>query len=223
MRDENDRAVEIVDERFEHGHRLEVEVVRRLVEEQHVRRLHEDAQEVQSAFLAARQPCDRCPLEVAGKKEALHELRRGNGRAIRERDRARGLLDVLDGAQALVQQGGLLCEIADFHRLPDRHRAARRLQAAGDEVQERRLARAVAAEDGDAVVAQDGVGEILHDRLAADLVMDVVELDDRAAEAAARETDLHRAAVEVGRLRLHLLIALDARFLLRRARLRAAP
>ena len=31
MRDEEDRAAEVVDERLEHGHRLEVEVVRRLI------------------------------------------------------------------------------------------------------------------------------------------------------------------------------------------------
>ena len=53
--------------------------------------------------------------------------------------------------------------------------------------------------------------------------MDVVELDDRAAEAAAREADFHRAAVEIRRLRLDLFVALDARFLLCRARLCAAP
>ena len=50
----------------------------------------------------------------------------------------------------------------------------------------------------------------------------MVELDDRTAEAAARETDLDRAAVEIDLLVLDLFIALDAGPLLRRAGLCAA-
>ena len=81
----------------------------------------------------------------------------------------------------------------------------------------------MSAEDRDAVMAQHRVREIFHDGLPIDLIMDVVELDDRAAETAAREADFHRAAVEIRRLRLDLFVALDACFLLCRARLCAAP
>ena len=50
----------------------------------------------------------------------------------------------------------------------------------------------------------------------------MVELDDGTPEAAAREPDLDRAAVEVDLLVLDLLVALDAGTLLRRAGLCAA-
>ena len=134
----------------------------------------------------------------------------------------RRLLDVLDGAQALIHLCGTLREIADLHRLADGDRAARRRPAPRDEVQERRLARAVAAEDGGAVMAQHRIGKVPYDGAPVRVIAHMIELDDRAAEAAALETDLHRRAVEVGRLIFHRFVARDARFLLRRARLCAA-
>ena len=57
VRDEDRGAVEVLERQLEHLHRLDVEVVRRLVEQQAVRPLQHQQQQLQPCPLAARQRC----------------------------------------------------------------------------------------------------------------------------------------------------------------------
>src|SRR5215213_8689936 len=68
-------AVQIV---FEGDEGLNVEVVRRLVQQQEVRRAHQHAQEVEPPALAAREFCYRRVLRRAVEQEPFEHLSRGD-------------------------------------------------------------------------------------------------------------------------------------------------
>ncbi len=75
MRDDDDRAVELGDERLEPREPGEVEVVRRLVEQQHVEAAEQDRRERGARGLAAGEPG-----ELAVESRAESELREHSGR-----------------------------------------------------------------------------------------------------------------------------------------------
>ena len=88
MRDEDHGGVQRLQHRLEPLERLDVEVVRRLVEQQQVGLRRERARERRARQLAAREGRER-PVEVGiGEAEPAHD-RRPPGRASRSRPRAR--------------------------------------------------------------------------------------------------------------------------------------
>ena len=123
-------------------------------------------------------------------------------------------LDVLDGPQTLVHLPGLLGEIANFHRLADGHSARGRLQPSGDNIQQGGLALPIAAQNAHPVVAKHRIGKVLDIGGAVNLVMDMLQLYDCTAQAAACQANLHLAPFQIRRLGLDLLIALDTGLLL---------
>ena len=78
VRDHEQRAGPAVEQVLERGERLDVEVVGRLVEQQHVRLGHQQAHQLQPAPLAAGQVADRRPLPLAGEAEPLEQLARAS-------------------------------------------------------------------------------------------------------------------------------------------------
>ena len=74
MADDDDDAGPVVEELLERAQRVEVEIVRRLVEQQHVGLLDQREQELQAPALAARQRADRRELRVAVEPELAHQL-----------------------------------------------------------------------------------------------------------------------------------------------------
>ena len=75
--DHDERAGPGVEQVLEHGEHLDVEVVGRLVEQQHVGPAHEQAQQLQPAALAAGEVAEPRRELVAGEAEALEQLLRG--------------------------------------------------------------------------------------------------------------------------------------------------
>ena len=73
MADDHDRAGPVLEHVLEHAQRVEVEVVGRLVEQQHVGPGAQREHELQPAPLAARQQPDRRPLGVGVEPEPLQE------------------------------------------------------------------------------------------------------------------------------------------------------
>ena len=55
--------------------RVEVQVIRRLVKDEQVGRLHEDEQELKTSSLSAREISDRCLLFFSSELEEFQELR----------------------------------------------------------------------------------------------------------------------------------------------------
>ena len=76
MADHHDDAGPVVEEVLERAQRVEVEVVGRLVEQQHVGLLDQGEQQLQPPPLAAAERADRRELGVAVEPEPLHQRSR---------------------------------------------------------------------------------------------------------------------------------------------------
>ena len=84
--DHDHRTRPAVEEVLQLGQGLDVEVVGGLVEEEHVRLVHQQPQDLQPAPLTAGQVADRRPLLLLGEAELLAELARGHLPALAEVD-----------------------------------------------------------------------------------------------------------------------------------------
>ena len=71
MADEQDGPLVLDQQRLEQFERLDVEVVGRLVQDQHVRRLGEQLRQQQPAPLAAGEVLDQAPRALGGEEEVL--------------------------------------------------------------------------------------------------------------------------------------------------------
>jgi len=72
VRDEDDRADEALERRLERLDRVDVEVVRRLVEDEQVRTAHHQEQELEARALAAAQQAVR-PAHLLVREQELHQ------------------------------------------------------------------------------------------------------------------------------------------------------
>ena len=181
---------------------LRVEVVRRLVEEKDVGVREEKPRDRDAAALAAREDADLLRPVWAAEvgHAALHEVLEVPV-VVRVDDRLeplhfRGGLGVVElAAEVLVAshhglrvrnalhnrfEDGLrvvelrlLREIADLRPLRDLHRAHEVGVETREDLEERRLARAVRADDADVRAVEEREVDVLQDRLRADLLRDV--------------------------------------------------
>ena len=127
--------------------RVRVDVVRRLVEQQQVRPLQRDAQEVDAHALAAREPAERSEAVVVVEPEradAAHGVVASH-RALVEHD--------VERRAPQVERQALLRHQRDAGAVLDAHAARRRLLLARQQAQQRRLADAVRTDQRDAVAA----------------------------------------------------------------------
>ena len=145
MRDDDERAGKRHQgflDRFPCG---DVEMVRRLIEHEEVRAREHELQEGQTRLLAARQVADAAEHLVAMEEEGAEILAR---LLLRDAELA---VQLADQGVLRVETLVLLREIADLHAAADLHAPRLRRQLAQEHAQERRLARAVRPDDGDAV------------------------------------------------------------------------
>ena len=141
MRDEQHRAGERLERRLERLARLEVEVVRRLVEHEEVRAGRDHDREREPPPLAARErrrPASRArPSRRRGTARAASAPRAAAGRC---RDRR------VEHRAALVELGLVLREVRRLDAVAKPHAPGHRRPAAQDRLEQRRLARAVRAD-----------------------------------------------------------------------------
>ena len=78
VRDDHQRARPIVQQVFQFLQRVNIQVIRRLVEQQEVRLTHQHACELQAATLTAGEVCDWGALPLRGKTQSLRQLRGAN-------------------------------------------------------------------------------------------------------------------------------------------------
>ncbi len=213
----------------------EIEVVGRLVEHQEVRRVVEHARQHEARLLAAREHAAALLDLVAGETEAAGERAQRTDRRVRER-RLERLEDALVAVEHLHR---VLREVAELHRGAERDVARIRGALPRDQLQQRRLARAVRAHHAPALAAADPQVESVEDDLLAVGLVDAGELHDVVA-GARRGTELEVVGlaplrrldlldlVELLHARLHLrgvararLEARDERLFLREHRLLA--
>ena len=177
MADDQHRAVIVADHFLQQIERFEVEIVGRLVEDEEVRVAGELAREQQAGAFTARQRSDL-----------------GLGEARIEQEFPEIAVDVLLGAEHVDPVAAVGQHLA--HRLLRRHQlallidddAVERLgefygaavggKLAGEETQQRGLARAIAPDDADAVATRHPEGEIADDRAAVIFLGDMLGIDD---------------------------------------------
>lgn len=97
--DDDEGAGPAVEDVFQLGQGLDVQVVRRLVEEEDVGLVHQEAEDLQAAALTAGEVADRRPLLLLGEAELLAELAGGHLAALAQVDPLAYLLDGLQHPQ----------------------------------------------------------------------------------------------------------------------------
>ena len=155
-------------ERLERGlerlARLEVEVVRRLVEDEEVRARGDDVREREPAPLAAGEDRDRLLVLVpAGEEEAAEQRLRLRPREVRR------ALRRLEHGVPLVELDLLLREVADRDAVAEPHAPAVRLALVEQRLEQRRLPRAVRADERDVLAALERERRLAQQLALADL------------------------------------------------------
>src|SRR4051794_14882028 len=114
--DDDERAGPPVEEILEGGERVDVEVVRRLVEQQHVGLGHEQAHQLKAAPLAAGEVAHERPTAVAVEAEALRDLAGGELAAVAQRDPPADLGQRLEHAKVAGNLHRVLAQVRESHR-----------------------------------------------------------------------------------------------------------
>ena len=133
MADHDERARPAVEQILERGQRVDVEIVRRLVEQQHVGLGHHQPHQLEPAPFAAREIGDERPLPVADEAEALAQLRCRQLAAVAERDAGAHRLERLEHALASDELLEVLRQGAEPDGRSTAHLTARRLELAGEQ------------------------------------------------------------------------------------------
>ncbi len=160
---------------------------------QDVRRFREQPGQQQPAPLAAGEELDQAARPLGREQEVLQVAEDVPVLAV-DRDRL-VLADVLLDGLLLVERGLELVEVGDLEVRPVADRPGPGLEAAEQELEQRRLARAVGADDPHLVAPHDRGGQVADDRREPSLALAVAEadalgLDDQAARAVGL-LDLH--------------------------------
>ena len=221
-RDHHHAAGEFEQRVFQRAQRLDVEVVGRFVEQQHVAACEQRLGQVQPAALAAGQRADELLLVVALEVEAAEVG-------------ARRHLELADGED--VEAAGdrpptRSCRCASSSRalVDERHActvwpiddfAAVRLFLAGDHAEQRRLAGAVRADDADDRARRHLEAQVVDQQAVAEALGHVLELDHLVAQALGhRDEDLLGLVALLVLVSRQLLEARQARLALGLAALR---
>ena len=181
MRDHHEGARPGVQEVLQLLEGVDVQVVGRLVEQQHVRLGHEHACELQAPPLAAGEVPHRGALPLGGKSEPLRQLRGGQF-AFAERDVGGHVLDGVDDAALRIEIVEFLAQPADAGGLPlDPFAGCERVLPCQG-AQQRGFAGAVHANQADALARGEPPGEAVDERAPVGGVdARVLELDDYAS------------------------------------------
>ena len=149
----------VVEEVLQDAEGVEVEVVGGLVEEQHVGLTGQDGEELQPAPLTPRQVGHPRVRQVAREPEPLHQGHVGEGSRAPVRP-GHHLLH----AGAAVELHAVLVVVAGHHGRTELDPARRRRPSAGEEVEERRLARSVGPHHAQPVTRADEQVDVVEHR-----------------------------------------------------------
>src|SRR5262245_60025873 len=209
---DDDRAAgEILERLLERAQRVDVEIVRGLVEQEHVGTRLEHLGEMHAVALAARQRADLLLLVGA------HEVEVGaiGARihlALAEQDDVLLTRDFLPDVLLAVERIAGLIDIAEMDRFADLDRALVRFFLPDDHAEQRRLAGAVRADHPDDAAGRKPEGEIIDQEVVAVAFLEPLEVDDVLSEPLRHRDDDLRALGGLLRGLLHqVLVALIAR------------
>ena len=167
--DHNQRARPGIEQILHHGQHIGIQIVARLVHDQHIRLIEQDQQQLHAALLPAGQVADRGHQLRGLEAEPFHQLPRGHLLAVHDVAGlvpAQHLLDlVLAERLQLVQP---LREHRETNRLADVHMAGGRGDRPVENLQQRGLASAVRADNAETVAGTDQPGHVVQHLTAGD-------------------------------------------------------
>src|ERR1700678_1068877 len=152
MRYENHRAFKILQRVHQHLFRGKIEVIRRFVEHQEVRRVVEHARYCQTRFFSAGECADLLIHVFAGELECSRQVPQRPDTVL-----GKILLQVLgDGEVGIEQIQSLLSEVAHIQAGAEPHASGIWSTGSGNHFKKRSLTCAVSSHDGPAFSAADG-------------------------------------------------------------------
>ena len=180
--DDDERARPPVEEVLERGERLDVEVVGRLVEQEHVRLAHQQPHELQAPPFAAGEVAHERPGAVAAEAEAIAEQPGGDLDAAAERRDGADALQRLEHALVAGDLRRVLGEVGEADRRAAVDPPVGGLELAREQLDERRLARAVDADERDPVARAQPPGDVAQHDVRPVGERDVLGLEHLVAE-----------------------------------------
>ena len=189
--------IQIEQEILQRVQRGNVQVVRRFVQHQYVRVLHQHGAQMQPAPFASAQRAHVLVLLFLVEEKALQQLRSGERAAFRQRDHVRDVAHDFQDALVLLQLQALLTEIAEHDRFADRDLAHVRLLALGEQIDEGAFPDPVRTHDPDPVAALQRIVEVLHDQPVAEAFRQVPGFDHLSAQARGVHLDRHLVPIEI--------------------------
>ena len=166
MRHHDHNPREVIQVVLQDLQRLDVQIVRGLVQDQHVGRLHQHPQQIQPPLLAARQLGDRRVLLALNEQKALAHRRRCD-QPVRRPHVLAVVFHHFDHSPRIRQLLILLAKIADPNRLSPLHRARIRLKLSCQNLEQRRLPAPVRPDDPNSVILQESIREVPEQALIA--------------------------------------------------------
>ena len=160
MGDNDHHAGKMIEIIFQDLQGLDIQIVGRFVQDQDIRVLHQDPQQIQPPLFPAGQLADGGVLLVAVEQEALAHGG-GGDQTFRGADEFRPFFDIVDHTERFVESFVFLAEVSGNDGLTCGYRAGVRLCEAEKDPQKSGFAAAVGADDADTVIFQEGVGEIV--------------------------------------------------------------
>jgi len=150
--DHDSAAGELLEPVLERAQGVDVEIVGRLVEQQHVTRALDHLRQVDAVALAAGQDADALLLVLALEVEA-RDVRPRVDRLLPDHDRLDALADLLVKRRVGRERVAALVDVAELDRVTDLDLAGVRLLEPHDHAEQRGLARAVGPDDPDDAAA----------------------------------------------------------------------
>src|SRR5262249_4805809 len=154
---------------FEELEGLDVEIVRRLVEDEQVGGLRKETREQQAIALTARERANRRAGAV-GAEQGVLEVAGYVAAPALNRHVLAALGDVLDHGLVELESRAKLIVVGDLESCAEAQAARRRRELAQQQPQQRGLADTVRPDQADAVTAHDAQREVAHDRRTARFV-----------------------------------------------------
>ena len=208
---------------LQNAERHDVQIVRRLVQNQEIGVAHQHRAEIQPPPFAAAEPRHEAVLRFGREEEVLQELRRAHAPSVAQVDLFGDFGHHVDHPLPLVELQPLLAVIAEADRLADLDRPAVRAFDPRQQFEERRFPAAVVAHDPQFLVAGEVVVEFVEEHQLAEPFADLLGFEYLGPDPRRLDVEPHfAAAARRLQARFQLVKGVDARPGLRRPRLRLA-
>ena len=183
VRHHNERARPCIEQILQYGKHVSVEVVARLVENEHIRFFQKNEQQLQTALLAARQIIDTRIQVLRRKAEAFEQL---GGRGFLSVDHNAALVAREHLGHAiftqLIQLIKALRKHGELHGFADFHKARARTQRAVEHRKQRGFAGAVFTQNAIAVARPHVPVDMVEHRFVTEFLGDVREFNHLLAQ-----------------------------------------